>query len=523
MARILATDGLAEPAAAALREAGHEVEVRDLDPEALLAAIGDYDALVVRSATQVTEEVLRAGAPRLQIVGRAGVGVDNIDCDAATRLGVIVTNAPLGNILSAAEHTIGMIFAAARNIAPAHRKLVEGSWDKKGHVGVELHGRTLGAVGLGKIGRHVAKVMQAAGMHVIAYDPFLSREIADELQIEPVELDDLLARADFVTFHVPLTDKTRGMIDADALAKMKTNVRLINVARGGIVDEAALAAALTQGRVAGAAFDVFAAEPLPEDSPLRDAPRITLTPHLGASTEEAQVRVATDIANAFNAYFADGTITNAVNVRLHVDPAIDDYLDAAAILGRALAQALSAPLRGLEVRARGELAHYEIKPLAVAALKGALEQICDDQVNLVNASLIAEERGITLTTSRTENLEEWSARLAIKATTVEGEHVIGGSLIDGELRIQRFDDYTTDLPVGGHLLVLEYGDRPGMVGRIGTILGEHDINIARMEVSRVDGRGEALVVITLDDPVPEGVLAQIRDAIRSERAFTMSL
>jgi D-3-phosphoglycerate dehydrogenase len=303
---------------------------------------------------------------------------------------------------------------------------------------------------------------------------------------------------------------------------MKPGARIVNVARGGIIDEAALAEALKSGTIAAAALDVFANEPLETDSPLRGLPNAILTPHLGASTEEAQVKVSTDIAKGFNAYFADGSITNAVNVQLRVDPAIDDYLAVAEKLGVALAQTIDKPLRGIEVRARGELADYDIKPLGVAALKGALGHICEERVNLINAGVIAEQRGIALSTSTTTELKEWASRLALKAKTIEGEHIIGGSIVDGSLKIQRFDDYRIDLPVGGHLLVMEYEDRPGMVGAYGSILGEAGINIARMEVSRIDGRGDALVILTLDDPVDDETLAKLKSDIGPSRAFALS-
>ena len=522
MARILVTDGMATEGVEALIHAGHDVDERKLSPAELLEIIGEYDGLVVRSATQVTNEVLAAGAPRLKVVGRAGVGVDNIDLKAATQHGVIVMNAPLGNILSAAEHTIGMIFAVCRNIPQAHAKLVGGTWDKKSFTGVELHGKTLGVVGLGKIGKHVAKVLQGAGMRVIAFDPFLSQEVAEDLRIEPVDTDQLFAEADVITFHTPLTEKTRNLLGEQTVNLLKPNVRIVNVARGGIIDETVLAQALRDGRIAAAALDVFAEEPLPADSPLIGCPNLITTPHLGASTEEAQVRVSTDIAESFSLFFESEKITNAVNVQLRVDPAIDGYLDAAQYLGSLLAQTTDKPLRGLEVRARGDLARYDTKPLAVGALKGALSQICDQPVNLINAQLIAEERGITLTTSSTEQLKDNHSRLALKAITRDGEHVVGGSIVDDQLRLLRFGDYVLDLPIEGHLLILEYPDRPGMVGKYGTILGENHINIARMEVSRIDGRGEALVVLTLDDPMPPEVLDQIKEAVTPDKAYAVS-
>jgi D-3-phosphoglycerate dehydrogenase len=524
MANILVTDGMAPEGLEILKQGGHTVDNRKVTPDELLRIIGNYDALAVRSATQVTEKVLKAGVPRLKVVGRAGVGVDNIDVPAGTAAGVIVMNAPLGNIVSAAEHSLAMIFSVVRMIPQAHAKLVgKGEWDKKSFTGVELDGKTLGIVGLGKIGKHVAQVMQAAGMNVVAYDPFLSPEVAKDLRITAATLDEVLAQADVLTLHTPLTEQTRNLINAERLKKMKKTARIVNVARGGIVDEAALAEALKAGTIAGAAFDVFSEEPLPKENPLFTVPNIILTPHLGASTEEAQVKVSVDIANQFNAFFSSGKIINAVNVHLRVDPAIDGYLAAAESLGAAVVQSIDAPLKGLEVIARGDLAKFDTKPLAVAALKGALAKITSQVVNFVTVTKIAQERGITLTSSSTEQKKDWNDQLIIRAITDQGAHEIGGSLINGELRVQRYDEYPVDLPIGGNLLVMEYPDRPGMVGKYGTILGDNRINIARMEVSRIDGRGDALVILTLDDPISQPVFEQLVAVVKPTKAYKIAL
>ncbi len=523
MAKIIATDGMAPEGVEMLTAAGHSVDVKKVSAEELPKIIGEYDGLVVRSATRATAEVIAAGAPRLKIIGRAGVGVDNIDLKAATQHGVTVVNAPLGNILSAAEHSIAMIFAVARNLPQAHAKLQQGTWDKKSHKGVELHGKTLGVIGLGKIGKHVATVMKGAGMKVFGCDPFLSDAVAEEMGIRKVEMDELVTEADVITLHVPKTEKTANLINAEIIGRMKPTVRIVNVARGGVVNEADLAQALTDGRIAAAACDVFSKEPMTDDNPLIGAPHLITTPHLGASTEEAEVRCATDIADSFAQFFDNGAIVNGVNVQLKVDPAIADYLRAATVLGETLAQAVDAPITGLEVRARGELGRFDVKPLSVAALKGTLSRICEQDVNMVNAQVIAEERGITLTASATETLKDNAARLMLKATTKSGDHVIGGTLVDGQLRILLFEDYPVDLPVGGNLLVMEYPDRPGMVGRYGSILGENNINIARMEVSRIDGRGDALVLLNLDDPVSAEVMDRIGATVKPKRLFTIAV
>ncbi len=522
MAHILVTDGMAKEGLDLLAQAGHQVDNRKVTADELPKIIGQYDGLVVRSATQVTAEVLKAGAPRLKLVGRAGVGVDNVDVPTATGQGVIVMNAPLGNIISAAEHTLGMIFAVVRMIPQAHAKLTRGEWDKKSFTGVELEGKTLGVVGLGKIGKHVAQVLQAAGMQVIAYDPFLSADVAKELRIESVGLDDCLRRADIITLHTPLTEQTRNLINAERLALMKKGARIVNVARGGIIDEPALAAALKAGQIAGAALDVFEQEPLGKDSPLYNLPNAIITPHLGASTEEAQVKVSVDIANQFNAFFANGRIINAVNVQLRVDPAIDAWLGAAERLGATLVQTLDEPLKGLEVIAVGPLSAYDTRPLATAALKGALSRISSTTVNFVTVGAIAKERGIALTSGSRQG-DGVNNELLVKAITASGERLLSGSIVAGQLRVLRYNEYPIDLPIGGHLLIMEYPDRPGMVGKYGTILGENRINIARMEVSRIDGRGDALVLLTLDDPIPQPVFEQIRHTVKPTKAWRIAL
>jgi D-3-phosphoglycerate dehydrogenase len=523
MAKILITDGMAAEGIEILKQGGHEVDSKKLTADELLKVIGDYDGLVIRSATQVTPAVVKAGGSKLKVVGRAGVGVDNVDLPSATAGGLIVMNAPLGNIVSAAEHTIGMVFATARMIPQAHAKLTKGEWDKKSFTGVELDGKTLGILGLGKIGKHVAQVLGAAGMTVIAYDPFLTPEVAKSLSIEGVTLDELLKRADFITIHTPLTEQTRNLINADRLKLMKKTARIVNVARGGIIDEQALADALKAGTIAGAAIDVFEKEPTPADHPLYGLINCIVTPHLGASTEEAQTKVSVDIANQFNAFFGSGKIINAVNVQLRVDPAIDGYLAAAESLGAAIVQTIDEPLRGIEVIARGDLAKYDVKPLAVAALKGALSKVSDQVVNFVTVDAIAKSRGISFTAS-TEQGAAGREQLLVKATTTTGKtHLIGGALVDGALRVLRYNEYPIDLPIGSHLLVMEYPDRPGMVGKYGTMLGENRINIARMEVSRIDGRGDALVILTLDDPIPPKVFDAIKDTVKPTKAYKIAI
>ncbi len=522
MAKILITDGMAPEGMEILKQGGHTVDSKKVTAEELVKLIGEYDALAVRSATQVTAAVLKAGAPKLKVVGRAGVGVDNIDLKAATEHGVIAMNAPDGNTISAAEHTIGLIFAVSRHIPQAHAKLAKGEWDKKSFTGVELSGKVLGVVGLGKIGKHVAQVCQAAGMEIIGHDPFLSDEVAKELRIEKVSVDELCRRADVITLHVPKTEQTANLLNAARFALMKKGVRIVNVARGGIINEPDLAAALKSGQVAAAALDVFEKEPIPADHPLVGLPNAIVTPHLGASTEEAQTKVSVAIAQQFNAFFASGKILNAVNVQLRVDPAIDHWLGAAEILGAALVQTLDDAVVGLEVSARGTLAKHDTKPLATAALKGALAKVTSQNVNFVNVNQIAKDRGITLTSSSSEQGDA-TPQLVVTAKTTSGSSVLAGTIVQGQLRVLRYNEYPIDLPIGGHLLIMEYPDRPGMVGRYGTILGANNINIARMEVSRIDGRGDALVLLTLDDPIPPEVFEKLKAEVKPNRAYRISL
>ncbi|MBI5368559.1 MAG: phosphoglycerate dehydrogenase [Planctomycetes bacterium] len=517
MPRILVADELADEGLRLLtREEGIAVDYRPGPSEKdLLGWIPEYEGLVVRSKTKVGAAVLEAGV-RLKIVGRAGIGVDTIDVEAATRRGIIVMNTPLGNVSSAAEHTLALLFAGARNIARADRTMREKKWDKNSLVGVELSGKTLGVVGLGKVGSHVARVAKAAGMTVLAFDPFLSAEKAAELGVTLAALDRIVTDSDFITLHVPLSDQTRNLIGPGEFKRMKKSARIINCARGGVIDEKALIAALAAREIAGAALDVFEREPL-GDSPLLALDNVTLTPHLGASTEEAQRKVAVDIAQQFVAYFKRGVVENAVNIIAVTDPKIAPYAALAEKLGSLAVQIGGGAVSQIEVTALGELAGRDTRAVVVAALKGALTPACGDRVNLVNAGVIAEERGIRVIESKSRDLKDWRSLVTVRVVGEAGETAVSGTVAeDREPRVVRVNQYEVDLRPAEHLLVMFYPDRPGMVGKFGTILGAHSLNIARMEVGRRSRGGQAVVILTLDDPVPPAVLDEIRSAVQVE-------
>jgi D-3-phosphoglycerate dehydrogenase len=522
MVKILITDDIAEEGIRILRESGFDVAYKPgLKQPEVIAAIPGHDGLVVRSGTKVTKEVIEAGAS-LRAIGRAGIGVDNVHLETATRRGIVVMNTPFGNVASAAEHTFALMLALARNIPRGDATLRQGTWKRNELVGVEFEGKTLGIVGLGKIGAEVARFAKAFHMQVMAYDPFLSRERAAEMGIELVSLDALLERADFLTFHVPLNDKTRNLIGMEQLKKMKRTARIVNCARGGVIQEAALAEALKTGLIAGAALDVFEKEPLDPKSPLVGLPNIVLTPHLGASTEEALLKVSVDIADQFVRFFKDGTVTHAVNAPTAVDPALLPYVGLAGTLGALAVQLGAGRLTAVEVTINGTIADHDTKPVVVGALAGVLKPVCGDTVNQVNARLIAQDRGVTISDRRTKDIRSYANLLTIRVDSESGPCLVAGTLLEGrDPRVVRIDDYDVDLRLAEHLLVMRYQDRPGMVGKIGTILGAHAINIAAMDVARQSRGGEALVVLTLDDPVSSEVVAELKKGLPAEKVWAV--
>ena len=509
--KVLVTDPISEAGLDALREAGHEVVTDyEAEGEALLEAVADANALVVRSGTEVTRPVLEA-ADDLLIVGRAGIGVDNIDIDAATDEGVIVANAPEGNVRAAAEHTVAMAFAAARSIPQAHARLRGGEWAKGEFLGTELNGKTLGVVGLGRVGQEVAKKLDSLGMEPVAYDPYISEERADQLGAELADLDGVLEAADVLTIHTPLTPETENLIGEAELAEMEGGY-VVNCARGGIVDEPALAAAVADGPLEGAALDVFAEEPLSADSPLLDVDDAIVTPHLGASTEAAQENVAVSTAEQVVAAFAGEPVMNALNapsVDESVFPRVEPYIHLAETAGKIAVQLLDSRLESVEVTYEGDIAEEDIELVTASALKGVFRPL-EWQVNAVNAPRIAEERGIGVSETKRRQAEDFQSLVTV--TVGDGDREIGvcGTLFaDDDARIVRVDGYRVDAIPGGKMMVTRNTDEPGVIGHIGSVMGRHDVNIAGMFNARETIGGEALTVYNVDQEVPDAAREEL--------------
>jgi D-3-phosphoglycerate dehydrogenase len=510
--KVLITDPIADAGVQRLRDAGHEVVTDyDVDGEALLEAVADAHALVVRSGTEVTRELFEAAA-ELVIVGRAGIGVDNIDIDAATDHGVVVANAPEGNVRAAAEHTVAMAFATARSIPQAHARLRKGDWAKGEYLGTELNGKTLGIVGLGRVGQEVAKRLDSLGMNLVAYDPYIGEERAERLGAELVEFEECLERADFLTVHTPLTPETEGLISTAELELMGGGY-LVNCARGGVVDEAALAAAVEDGTLDGAAIDVFESEPVSPDNPLLRVDDVIVTPHLGASTEAAQENVATSIADQVLAAFADEPVVNALNapsVDRSAFPRIQPYIGLAETAGKVAAQLFDDRISEVEVSYEGEIAEEDLDLVTASGLKGVFTPL-EWQVNAVNAPNIAKERGIDVVESKSRQSEDFQSLVTVTVKNDERSLGVCGTLFAGDdPRIVRIDGYRVDAIPHGQMLIARNYDRPGVIGFIGTVLGDNDINIAGMfNARRAPGDDDALTVYNLDDPVPESVRDQL--------------
>ena len=509
--KVLVVEPIAAEGIARLR-AVHEVDERiGLDPAALAEIIGGYDALIVRSQVQADAALIAAGT-RLQVIGRAGVGVDNVDLEAATRAGITVVNAPTGNTIAAAEHTLALLLGLARRVAAADASMRRGEWKRSQFGGVELRGRTLGIIGLGKIGMAIADRARAFEMNLVGMDPYVTPEQAALHGVELVDLDALLQRSDAITVHVPLTRATKGLIDATAIAKLRKGAFVLNVARGGIVDEAALADALRSGRLGGAGIDVFVTEP-PVGSPLLDAPNTLLTPHLGASTAEAQVAVAVEVADQVIDVLAGRAARYAVNAPLvpaEAAAAVGPYLPLAELLGRFFTQFAGTGVKTITLDVAGEPAEYDSAPIAAALLRGILERVTTGRVNLVNAGLLAKARGITVVERRTRDAGV-GAQITVSGT-VDGRTVaVGGAVDGGEPRIVRLNDYRLDMEPAPVMLITHHNDRPGMIGRIGGLLGAADVNISAMHVARSAPRADALMILALDDDVPEALARSIRE------------
>lgn len=505
--KVLVADGLADEGIRRLARHAEVVVRQGLSPAELPEALADADAVIVRSRTQVTAEAL-AAARRLRVIARAGVGTDNIDVDAATRRGVLVINTPESSTVSTAEHTMAMLLALARHLPAAHLAAVRGEWRREAFTGVELYGKTLGIIGLGKIGSEVARRAVAFGMRVIAHDPYVAADRAARVGVELRPLDEVLATSDVLTLHVPLSESTRHLLGRPQFARMKRGVLLVNCARGGLIDEDALLDALEEGVVAGAALDVVEEEP-PRDSPLLRHPRVILTPHLGASTEEAQRRVAVEVAEQVLAALAGRPVRGAVNAPVLQDEAwhqVRPFADLARTMGAIACQLVDGQVQGVELAYEGELAAWESAPLRAGFLAGLLERVLDQPVNLINAALVARERGIALTESRREESEDFASLLRARVETTGGAFLIAGTIIGrGEPRITHLEGYRVDLAPSAIMLFVWNEDRPGMIGRVGTLLGDADVNIAHMQVGRDRPRGRAIMVLGLDDPVPPPV------------------
>jgi len=530
--KVLVADELSPEGLQTLRSADDlTVDVKvGLAPAGLKAIVGEYDVLAVRSATKVTADVLEKPG-RLKLIGRAGVGVDNIDVEAASRHGIVVVNSPTGNIAAAAEQTVALLLALARHIPDATADLRAGRWERSRYVGTEIRGKTLGIVGLGKVGIEVARRAGEGGlgMRLLASDPYAAPEIARSLGVALVPLDAVLAQADFLTVHTSLTSATRGLIGASELARMKPSARVINCARGGVIEEAALLQALEADRLAGAALDVFTQEPPPAGSVARaliEHPRVIATPHLGASTEEAQINVALDVAEQLAEVLRGGSARAAVNAPLILPETLrqlQPWMGLVETLGRLYTQLHPGPLRRAELGISGEIAQLDTRPLTAALIKGLLESVSEAHVNLINAPILARDWGLEVTESRSPSHEQYAnlvtVRVAGDGADAAGDNLLAATIAWGEERVVRVDRYATDFEPRGHILFCRNVDRPGMIGRVGTILGDAGVNIRRMDVGPLapadggrgrSGGGEALMVLSVDDVVPESAVEHIR-------------
>ncbi|MDP2938090.1 MAG: phosphoglycerate dehydrogenase [Candidatus Omnitrophota bacterium] len=513
--KILVSDPLSEEGLKILKDVKEfQVDVKtEMKPEILKEEIKNYDALIVRSATKVTKDIIDA-AQKLKVIGRAGVGLDNVDLEAATQKGIIVMNTPAGNTISTAEHTMSMILALSRNIPQANASTKKGEWKRSKFMGVELYNKTLGIVGLGRIGTEVAKRALSFGMKVVAYDPFLSREVAESLGVEVAELEDLLTRSDHITVHTPLTEETKHMISTKEFGLMKTGVRIINCARGGIIDEAALLNAMKEGKVAAAALDVFEKEPLSSDSELLKLDNLITTPHLGASTEEAQVNVAIEVAEIVRDALLGKGIRNAVNypcIEAEVCKFLEPYINLTEKLGVFSSQLVEGRFQELNINYSGEIIQYDLTPLTMSLVKGVLSPILKETVNFINAVSLAKERGIKIKEAKTSKEEEFVNLIQLEIKTDKETKVIGGTLsANKQPRIVKIDDYYVEVSPMGEMVMIQNWDRPGIIGNLGTLLGKHNINIAAMTFGREKPGGRAITVLNVDSPVSAEILDKVK-------------
>ncbi len=523
--RILVTEKISPEGLDALKAGGAQVDVRlDLDKAALLEALPAYDALVVRSATKVTADVIEAGT-RLRVVGRAGSGVDNIDVDAATQRGILVVNAPASNNVAVAELTIGLMISLARQIPQAHNSLQSGKWERNKFMGWEVRGKTLGLVGLGRIGSEVARRARGFEMDIVAYDPVVSADRASQIGVELVTIDQLLERSDIISIHVPMVESTRNMFNATTLAKMKHGACIINASRGGIVNEDDLVAALDAGHLSGAALDVYSSEPPQEGNKVVGHSRIITIPHLGASTAEAQVSVGTDVAEGVLTALEGGTPRYAVNAPFIAPEewsVMEPYIGLARQMGGICMQLVQDPINEFTFEYHGELATVDTQPVRLSVLQGLLESTTEHRVTPVNAPLIARDRGMRISEHSNADIENYAGLLVIRARTARSERVFRGTVLRGEPHIVQADGFWVDFVPGGPLLFTYHHDRPGLIGHVGTILGVADVNISGMYVGRLAPREGAMMVLKLDEPVPDAVLAQILAETDIEHAVCVS-
>ncbi|HEV2593941.1 MAG TPA: phosphoglycerate dehydrogenase [Sphingomicrobium sp.] len=509
---VLIADKMDPRAAAIFRDRGiHVDEKPGLTPEELISILGNYDGVAVRSSTRINAAAMDAATPRLKVIGRAGIGVDTIDVPAASARGIVVMNTPFGNSITTAEHAIAMLFALARELPQADQSTQAGKWEKNRFIGVELAGKTLGLIGCGNIGSIVADRAHGLKMKVVAYDPFLSPERAIELGVEKVELDELLGRADFITLHTPLTDQTRGILSREALAKTKKGVRIVNCARGGLIDEAALKAGLESGHVAGAALDVFAEEPA-RQNPLFGTPGLICTPHLGASTTEAQVNVAIQVAEQMSDFLLLGGITNAVNVpslSAEEAPRLKPYMALAEKLGRLVGQVAGTEIRSIDIEVEGAAAELNIKPITGAVLAGVM-RTWSDTVNMVNAPYLARERGISVREIRNEGEGDYHTLVAVSVGTGNGLKRVEGTLFGNQApRLVKIFGIPVEAELTGQMIYIVNNDQPGFIGALGTRLGQSGINIATFNLGRRKEAGEAIALVAVDDPITGDVAQQL--------------
>ncbi len=509
--KVLVTDSISDEGINILRSHA-DVDVKlGIKQDEIISIIGDYQALVVRSQTKVTADIIAAGE-KLQIIARAGAGIDNIDVEAATRKGILVVNAPTGNTISAAEHTIALMLALARHIPQANTVLKTHVWRRNDFMGTELRDKTLGIIGLGNVGSEVAKRARGLQMRLVGYDPFVSVDYAKKLQVEIVPFEDLIKESDFITLHLSLTPATEGLIGDKEIALMKPSVRIINCARGKLINEEILANAVAEGRIAGAAVDVFPKEPVTE-SPLFDSDKIIVTPHLGASTTEAQAAAAKDVAEQIIDVFKGKPARYAVNapfISAETLSVLGPFMELATMLGKLVNQMAEGQVNSLQIAYEGELSEYDTNALKASVLGGMLGEITEERVNLVNANVVAAQRGLSVVEQKESACENYASLITVEVTTSTGSTTVAGTVMRGQAHIVRLNDYWFDIvPAEGYFLFSDHLDRPGLIGAVGKITGDADINISSMHVSRLIARGQALMILNLDEPLPKEQLERV--------------